>query len=146
MQTTADNPQEDFTKVNINSISQNGSSRSSIGTLVKHEIGFNTVYFVLASKDILLDTVSGNIEFEVKDANGPLPGQIYHYQITDWPGRWYAHPDTNVDVIIFPYADIAEALKQQSLEVETSWVNVEELANSNHVLEAISGQLGGKWY
>lgn len=101
-----------FTTVRIDTIAVDGSGGSGTGFIFYHEKDEKTYSFIVTNKHVVMGMTSGALTFLKRNGALPKLGDGNRVDIDDWSQAWFGHPDSSIDIAIYPLAPLEEYINR----------------------------------
>jgi hypothetical protein len=107
-----------FSTTRIETKDANGNSYSGTGFFFSYHNEGKTIPCIITNKHVVEGMTTGCFRLTKADANGsPLYKEHFHVQIDQFEQHWIFHPDSNVDLCVFPFGQIVNLAQKQGVSL-----------------------------
>jgi len=143
-----------FTTVRIDTVTT-GAQGSGTGFFFNHQLGGLVYPFIVTNKHVINGAKKWKFTFIKKKDGEPILGDIFPVEMESEksPNAWFSHPDRDIDIAIFPTAQLTAFTKQPyyqelfTLAIQTSNIPSAEQIEELDAIEEITfiGYPNGVW-
>jgi len=108
-----------FSTTRIETQDANGNSYSGTGFFFSYKIDENRIMpLIVTNKHVVEGMTIGRFKITKADANGnPIYKDHFQIQIDQFERHWFFHPEDNVDLCVFPLAQITNLAQMQGVSL-----------------------------
>lgn len=101
------------TNIFFSTVRLQGDDSVGTGFIVRAGIASKAVYFVATARHVVENTESMTLLFVAGDGDRPTYGSKVDIAIDKFTTRWRTHPDTRLDLAVFPITDVLAGIAKR---------------------------------